>query len=122
MIPALFPSPLTLDIPKGIFLIGLIGILIAGIVEFRRGHIGRPGIFINAILLWQIFFSIWNTLPNWLQLYINGGSIVGLVAIIAYIPKWKLPKQFYQICFLLYGSISIIIIIGISIYLKIPLI
>ena len=117
----LFPSSLILDIPKGIFLIGLIGVFVAGIAEFRKGHIGRPAIFVNAILLWQIFFSIWATLPIWMQWYLNGGSIVGLIAIIAYIPKWRLPKEFYQICFFLYGSISIVIVIVISIYLKIPL-
>ncbi len=55
----LFPSSLILDIPRGIFLIGLIGIFVAGIAEFRKGHIGRPAIFVNAILLWtKYFFSI----------------------------------------------------------------
>jgi len=117
----LFPSSLILDIPRGIFLIGLIGVFVAGIAEFRKGHIGRPAIFVNAILLWQIFFSIWANLPNWMQLYLNGGSIAGLIAIIAYFPKWKLPTKFYKICFILYGSISIIVVIAISIYLKIPL-
>lgn len=119
---AFFPNSLILAIPRGVFLLGIIGLFIAGIAEFRRGHIGRPAIFVNALLLWQIFFSVWATLPIWMQWYLNVGSIVGLVALIAYIPKWRLPKEFYQVCFILYGSISIIIIIGISISLGISLI
>jgi len=118
----LFPSSLILDIPKGIFLVGLIGIFVAGIAEFRKGHIGRPAIFVNAIFLWQIFFSIWTSLPIWMHWYLNVGSIVGLIALVAYIPKWKLPSEFYQFCFYLYGSISIIIVIIMAIYLKMPLI
>jgi len=116
-----FPSSLVLDIPKGIFLIGLVGIFIAGLVEFRQGHIGRPAIFANALLLWQIFFSVWSTLPLWLNWYLNIGSIVGMIAIISYIPRHHLPTEFYKFCFILYGSLSILLVIGFSIYLKIPL-
>ncbi len=117
-----FPQILIFNLPKGLFLIGLIGIFVAGIAEFRKGHIGRPAIFVNAIFLWQIFFSIWASLPIWMHWYLNIGSIVGLIALIAYIPKWKLPKEFYQFCFYLYGSLSIIIVIIMAIYLKMPLI
>ena len=117
----LFPAQLILNIPEGIFLLGLIGIFVAGIVEFRRGYIGRPAIFANSLLLWQIFFSFWVTLPLWMQWYLNVGSIVGLIAILAYIPKARLPTEFYQFCYYAYGSISLLIVIGMSIYLKIPL-
>lgn len=119
---AFFPEALVLNIPKGVFLVGLIGIFVAGIAEFRKGHIGRPAIFANSILLWQIFFSIWTTLPLWLHWYLNIGSVVGLIAIIAYVPKWKLPTKFYQFCYYLYGSFSIILVIIMAIYLKMPLI
>ena len=43
-------------IPKIISYVALIGLMIAGIAEFRQGHIGRIGIAGNAFLLWQIFF------------------------------------------------------------------
>jgi len=32
----LFPSSLILDLPKGIFLVGLVGVFIAGIAELTR--------------------------------------------------------------------------------------
>ncbi len=121
---AFFPESLIFSIPKGIFLIGLIGILVAGIVEYRQGHIGRPAIFINALLLWQIFYSVWAMLPSFLQWYLNLGSVVGIVALIAYIPitRFKLPKEFYTVSYFLYGSLSIIAVIIGAIYFKIPLI
>ncbi len=117
---ALFPN-LILDIPRVVFLLGLIGVFIAGIAEFRQGHIGRIAIFINALLLWQIFYPVWTTLPLLIQGYLNIGSIVGLIAVIAYFPKWSLPTKFYQFCYYLYGSFSIIGVILLSIYLKISL-
>src|SRR3989344_5694167 len=113
-----FPGILVFSIPKAIFLIGILGILIAGLVEFRQGHIGRPAIFVNSLLLWQIFFSVWAILPALMQWYLNIGTIAGLIALIAYIPKWKLPKGFYQFCFFFYGSISIVLAIIFSVYLK----
>lgn len=119
---ALFPQFLTFDIPRGLFLLGLVAVFVAGITEFRQGHIGRPAIFINALFLWQIFFSVWGILPVWMQWYLNVGSIAGLIAIIAYVPKWRLPTEFYQFCYYAYGSLSIIIVIFLSIYLKIALI
>src|SRR3989344_6318355 len=118
---AFFPAGLIFSIPKGLFLLGLIGVLVAGIAEFRKGHIGRPAIFINSLLLWQIFFSVWTILPVWMQWYLNIGSIVGLIALVAYIPKWSLPTEFYQFCYYAYGSLSIILVIFMSFYLKITL-
>lgn len=121
---AFFPESLIFNIPKGIFLIGLIGILVAGIVEYRQGHIGRPAIFINSLLLWQIFYSTWAMLPAFFQWYLNVGSVVGVVALIAYIPitRFKLPKEFYTFSYFLYGSLSIIAVVIGAIYFKIPLI
>ncbi len=118
---AFFPQSLIFDVPRGIFLIGLIGIFVAGIVEFRQKYIGRPAIFINSLLLWQIFFIVWAVLPTWMQWYLNIGSIVGLIALVAYIPKWSLPTEFYQLCYYAYGSLSIIPVVFMSFYLKIPL-
>lgn len=123
MVLAFFPQNLIFSIPKGIFLLGLLGVLVAGIAEFRQGHIGRPAIFINSLLLWQIFFSVWGILPIWMQWYLNVGSIVGLVALVSYIPatRFSLSTEFYKFCYYIYGSLSIILVIIISIYLKIPL-
>jgi hypothetical protein len=121
MVTAFFPAIAAISLPKVIFLIGLVGVLVAGLTEFRQGHIGRPAIFINALLLWQIFYSVWGTLPTWFQWYLNIGSIVGLIAIIAYLPRKKLPTEFYQFCYYVYGSFSIIIAAIVAIYLGVPL-
>ena len=102
MVLAFFPESFIFNIPEGIFLIGLVGIFVAGIVEFRQGHIGRPAIFINSLLLWQIFYSLWISLPQLLQLYLNIGSIVGVIALVSYIPRKRLPSEFYKFCFIFF--------------------
>ncbi|MDP2750274.1 MAG: hypothetical protein Q8O89_05580 [Nanoarchaeota archaeon] len=97
-------------LPKAISYIVLIVLLIAGIVEFRQGHIGRIGIFLNSILLWQIFYPTFNTLPSWFQWYLNIGTVIGVIALLAYFSRQSLPTIFYQVCFMGYGSISILIV------------
>lgn len=101
-------------LPVIVSYIVLVGLFIAGIFEFRHSYIGRVGIFLNSLLLWQIFYPSFNSLPNWFQWYLNIGTIVGLVALVSYLLKKSLPVKFYQICFLLYGSFSIIIAVIIS--------
>ena len=115
------PHFLVVEIPKVIPLIILLGLLIAGIAEFRKGYIGRIAIFLNALLLWQIFYGAWANLPNYFQGYLNIGSVIGLIALITYIPKISLPTYFYKFAYVFYGSISIIIAIFGAIYFKIPL-
>ena len=98
-------------IPKIISYIALAGLIIAGIAEFRQGHIGRLGIAGNAFLLWQIFFPVWATLPNWFQWYLNVGTILAVIAIPSYLFKFSLPTEFYKFAFIAYGSFSIILAI-----------
>ena len=95
-------------VPKLISYISLLGLIIAGIAEFRQGHIGRLGIAANAFLLWQIFFSVWGALPIWVQWYLNVGTILAVIAIFSYLFKLSLIKEFYQVAFILYGSFSLI--------------
>jgi hypothetical protein len=97
-------------LPKSISYIVLIGLFIAGVAEIRQGHIGRIGIFLNSMFLWQIFYEQFQELPLWFQWYLNIGTILGLLAIISYILSESLPTEYYQFCFIAYGSISIIII------------
>ena len=108
-------------IPKIISLLVLGGLILASIVEFRQGHIGKIAIAGNAFLLWQIFFSNWGGLPIWFQWYLNIGTILAVIAIPSYLFKKSLPTWFYQGAFILYGSISVIITVVIAILLKIPL-
>lgn len=117
----LMPSFLIFNIPAGIPLLIIISLFIAGIAEFRQGHIGRVSIFLNAILLWEIFYNSWTILPDLIRYYLNLGSIFGAVAILTYLPKISLPTEFYKISFVLYGSLSLIVAIFGSIYFQIPL-
>lgn len=98
-------------LPKSVSYLALIVLLIAGIVEIRQGHIGRVGIFLNSMLLWQLFYEPFQTLPLWFQWYLNIGTILGVLALIAYFLHERLPKEFYQFGFIAYGSISILIIL-----------
>jgi hypothetical protein len=109
-------------LPAGISLLIMLGLLVAGIAERRQGHIGRVAIFLNAILLWEIFYGSFASLPLLYQYYLNIGSIVGLIAIIAYIPRRSLPTEFYTFAYLFYGSFSVLLAIIGAVYFNIPLI
>lgn len=86
-------------------------LVIGAIVEIRQGHIGRPMIAVNALLLWQLFYGTWGDLPTWLQAYLNGGTILGGLALISYATKVSLPTEFYKLAFLAYGSISVGVVV-----------
>ena len=103
-------------VPPVISYIALIGLLIAGIVELRQGYIGRPAIAGNALLLWQIFFSSFSTLPEFFQWYLNIGTIIAILALMAYFFRLMLPTRVYQLCFIFYGSLSVIMAVMISVF------
>jgi len=98
-------------IPKIISYVALIVLVLAGIAEFRQGHIGRLGIAGNAFLLWQIFYPTFLSLPNWFQWYLNIGTILAIIAIPSYLFKFSLPSEFYTFSFIGYGSFSVILAI-----------
>lgn len=108
-------------IPKVASLLGLFGIFIAGLMERRQGHIGRIGIAANAILLWQIFFAVWDILPDWFQWYLNIGTVLMIIALVSYFTKlFRLPTLFYQVSYYLYGSFSIIFVVIMAFFLGMP--
>jgi hypothetical protein len=99
-------------IPNALSVIVLVGLFIVGLKEFRQGYISRIGIFLNAMLLWQIFYSVWNILPPWFQLYMNIGTVIAIIALISYINLIPLPTELYTVCYFAYGSITILILVG----------
>jgi len=98
-------------LPKEISFLAMIPLLLACIAERRQEHIGRIGIASNAFFLWQIFYPIWVTLPEWFQIYLNIGTIFALIAIASYLLKIRLPSEYYSIAYILYGSFSVLIVI-----------
>jgi hypothetical protein len=98
-------------LPKSFSYLVIFGLILAAIVQRRQGHISRPAIVANAFLLWQIFYGEWNRLPEWLQWYLNIGTICALVALGSYLLKESLPTDFYQFCYYVYGSITILVLI-----------
>jgi len=92
--------------------LALIVLLVAGIAEFRKRHIGRVAIFANSVLLWQFFFDKFATLSGVMQWYLNIGTAIGLIALGAYLIKERLPTEFYDIAFVFYGSISVLTVLG----------
>lgn len=107
-------------LPSNISFLALGGLIVAGLMEFRQGHIGRVGIALNAFLLWQIFFSSWGVLPDWFQLYLNAGTIFAAIALVTYTLHFRLPSIFYSISFIGYGSLSLIAAIVIAITVGVP--
>jgi len=120
-IPPLMVSPL-IFVPRNISLLVIIGLIFAGIVEIRRGHVGRPGIALNVFFLWQLFFEYWARLPNWFQVYLDIGSVVAVIALISYFKRFSLPGQFYNMALIGFGSFSVIAavivsyLIGVSVF------
>lgn len=109
-------------IPKPVCWLGLAILLLAALKEYRQGYIGRIGIAANAFLLWQIFFSAWNTLPEWFQWYLNVGTIVAITAMISYVFKESLPSEFYDFCYIFYGSLTVLFAIVVAYQAGVPLI
>jgi hypothetical protein len=103
--------PSFIVLPKSVSLIVMVVLLVAGIAEYRQGHIGRIAIAGNAFLLWQIFFGVWEKLPNFFQWYLNLGTVVAVIAIISYVTRESLPTEFYQFCYFAYGSFSVLLTI-----------
>lgn len=83
-------------------------ILIGLIVEKR--YVGRIAIFANAIALSTFFYKI-PSLPLWTIWYINILTIFGIIALISYATKTKLPKEFYFMAGVFSSIISGILII-----------
>ena len=100
-------------IPSDIATWLLFGALAIGaLVEWRQGHIGRPAIAANALLLWQIFFHDWSGLPGWLQYYLDGSTVIGGVALGSYALKAPLASPFYTFALWGYGSITILLLVA----------
>jgi hypothetical protein len=63
------------------------------------------------MLLWQVFFEQWDSLPNWLHLYLNVGTVIGGLALASYLAKAKLPTAFYTFSLYVYGSGTILVLV-----------
>jgi|SRR5664280_2138322 hypothetical protein len=98
-------------LPAWFSIIAMIILLVAGFAEYRQGYIGRVAIFGNAMLLWQVFFASWDKLPDFFQWYLNIGTAVAVIAIVSYVTRQSLPSEFYTICYVAYGSISVLLAI-----------
>jgi len=98
-------------IPGTVSFLLIVGLMVGGLVEHRQGHVSRPAMVGNAFLLWQILYGDWNLLPDWLQLYLNIGTIVAAAALGSYLLRASLPSEFYVVGYLFYGSVSVLIVI-----------
>ena len=97
--------------PSIVSIAGIIILALLGWQEYAQGHIGRLGIAANAFFLWQIFFTKWLLLPELFQWYLNLGTLFGIVGVGSYILRESLPTIFYRVALILYGSVSILLII-----------
>lgn len=111
MLPPLMLKELVV-FPKFWSSLAIFALMIGVLVERRQGHISRPAIVGNAFFLWQIFFDSWAQLPEFLQWYLNIGTVVALIALMSYVLRERLPTGFYKFCYYFYGSLSILVVIG----------
>ena len=81
--PNIFPHDL-LFIPKEFNLILALGLGFAVLVQFRQGHIGRPGIVANSFIVIEMFTPHWDKLPEIIQLYLYGALVFGIIAAVSY--------------------------------------
>jgi len=81
-----------------------ITLIVIGLIVEKR-YLSRISIFSNAVALTTFFYNFTN-LPNWLILYINALSIVGILALVSYALRISLPQQFYLIAGIFSSGIS----------------
>jgi len=77
----------------------------------EKYYIGRLAIAGNAFFLYELFYPKWNTLPESLQFYLNLVLVIGAIALVSYIFKKSLTKEFYKLAKYLVGSQTIILIL-----------
>ncbi len=99
-----FLSPSILDILPAITLI-VVGVLV------EKYYVGRIAILSNAVALTTYYYKFEN-LSNALILYINILTIFGILSLISYAFKIKLPKDFYFIAGIFSSVISGLILLG----------
>ena len=99
-------------VPQLISFVAMLFLLIYGFRELRRGHIGRIELAANVFLVWQLFFPVWANLPSYFQWYLNIGSVVAVLTLLTYFTRTSLPKGFYKLTLVSYGSIAILAAIG----------
>lgn len=95
-------------VPQIISFVAMLFLVIYGIREIRRGHIGRIELAANVFLVWQLFFPVWASLPEYFQLYLNVGSVVAIVALVTYFTRTSIPSGFYKFTLVTYGSIAVV--------------
>ena len=99
-------------LPPLISLGAMVLLMILGYAEVRRTYIGRVAMVANVLLLWQVFYSKFPQLPGYLQWYLNIGSILAGIGLLTYLSRSSLPSEFYRVTFLLYGSFSVLLVVG----------
>lgn len=109
-LPNIFP-PSIFVLPEQLNLFIVAGLIFALIAEIRKRYIGRPGIVANSLLVIEIMGPHWCKLPVIAQLYLYGAVIVCVIAGLAYLTHTKLSTEFYNFCFIVYGSLSVLMII-----------
>lgn len=90
--------------PEVMQILPAITLIIVGLIVEKK-YVGRIAILTNAVALSTFFYSISN-LPLWIILYINVLTIFGLIALVSYAFKIKLPKEFYFIAGIFSSAIS----------------
>jgi len=68
-----------------------------------------------------MFAPHWDRLPEIAQIYLYSALVFGVIAAISYVFKESLPTEFYKMAFILYSSLSILIIIWLMVISAIPI-
>ena len=95
-------------VPQIISFVAILFLVVYGLREIRKGHIGRIELAANVFLIWQLFFPVWGNLPGYFQWYLNVGSVVAVIALFTYFSKIRLPTEFYNFTLVGYGSIAVV--------------
>jgi len=97
-------------VPKPVAIGGLIVLGLQGVKQFRQGHIGRVEIVASVFLLSQIVVPNWSVAPTIIQWLTNIGVPVAVIAGLSYLFKESLPTEFYELAYLLFGSLTILVV------------
>ncbi len=102
--PILFPSSLSI----------LLLVLSALFVE--KHYIGRLAIAANVFFAWELLAPHWVELPELVQFYLYLGLLFAVISILSYTSKKSLSTSFYETARILFGSITILLIILYFVY------
>ena len=77
----------------------------------EKHYLARLALAGNVFFLWELLFPYWQQLPGLAQIYLNAGLVLAVLAIASRLINFHLPTEFYKYARILFGSISVLLVV-----------